>query len=181
MREPLGLREQIAEQIEAEVDSRDYGLSSLQVLDPSLPPPAAPANSEDSTSSRSAAGLEMPHFQRRNDVNESTHGVARGTHGRNLRDHGNRVSKKPDEDYGDIRIAFLSPYVGAELPVWFDVFVELAAVNYKLVDWIILCDEVRSIGKRILDKNHPKRLEIFLTSDTELCDGFRSRRARSPA
>lgn len=44
--------------------------------------------------------------------------------------------------YGDMRIAILVPYSGPGLPVWFDAFTDLAAMNKDLVDWIIFCEEV---------------------------------------
>ena len=34
------------------------------------------------------------------------------------------------------------PYVGTELPVWWEAFAEQARFNDGLVDWIIFCDKV---------------------------------------
>lgn len=50
-----------------------------------------------------------------------------------------------DEGYGDMRVAVLVPYSGPGLPLWFDAFTDLAAANKDLVDWIIFCDEVRTL------------------------------------
>lgn len=49
-----------------------------------------------------------------------------------------------DDDYGDMRIAVLVPFSGTGLPVWFDLFLDLAEANKKLIDWILFCEEVKS-------------------------------------
>lgn len=40
------------------------------------------------------------------------------------------------------RVAIVVPYVGRELPVWWDAFVDQAKHNEGLLDWIIFCDKV---------------------------------------
>lgn len=46
------------------------------------------------------------------------------------------------EMYGGQRVAVVVPYIGNDLPVWWDVFAEQARHNEGLVDWIIFCDQV---------------------------------------
>lgn len=46
------------------------------------------------------------------------------------------------ELYDGQRIAVLVPYIGSDLPVWWDAFAEQAGHNEGLVDWIIICDQV---------------------------------------
>lgn len=46
------------------------------------------------------------------------------------------------DPYGGQRVAVVVPYVGRDLPVWWDAFAEQARVNDGLMDWIIFCDEV---------------------------------------
>ncbi|CAM9704947.1 unnamed protein product, partial [Discosporangium mesarthrocarpum] len=45
------------------------------------------------------------------------------------------------DSYGGQKVAILVPYIGAELPVWWDVFAQHAGYNDGLVDWLIFCDE----------------------------------------
>lgn len=40
------------------------------------------------------------------------------------------------------RVAVVVPYVGRDLPVWWDAFAEQARLNDGLIDWIIFCDQV---------------------------------------
>lgn len=47
---------------------------------------------------------------------------------------------RPDP-YGGQRVAVVVPYVGRDLPAWWDVFAEQARLNDGLVDWIIFCDK----------------------------------------
>lgn len=46
-----------------------------------------------------------------------------------------------DPFYGQ-RVAVVVPYVGKDLPVWWDAFAEQARLNDGLIDWIIFCDQV---------------------------------------
>lgn len=46
-----------------------------------------------------------------------------------------------DRFYGQ-RVAVVVPYVGRDLPVWWDAFAEQARLNEGLIDWIIFCDQV---------------------------------------
>lgn len=62
---------------------------------------------------------------------------------RESRQQAGRMEEDDSDDYGDMRIAVLVPYSGPGLPVWFDAFMDLAAANGKLMDWIIFCDQVR--------------------------------------
>lgn len=39
------------------------------------------------------------------------------------------------------RVAVVVPYVGRDLPVWWDAFAEQAKLNDGLIDWIIFCDQ----------------------------------------
>lgn len=48
---------------------------------------------------------------------------------------------RPDP-YDGQRVAVVVPYVGTELPVWWEAFAEQAKFNEGLVDWIIFCDKV---------------------------------------
>lgn len=48
------------------------------------------------------------------------------------------------DPYGGQRVAVVVPYVGSDLPVWWDAFTEQAKHNEGLVDWIIFCDQVRT-------------------------------------
>lgn len=58
------------------------------------------------------------------------------------RSDGANDESRDDEEYGDMRVAVLVPYVGPGLPVWFDAFADLAAASKDAVDWIIFCEEV---------------------------------------
>lgn len=42
------------------------------------------------------------------------------------------------------RVAVLVPYIGNELPAWWDIFARHASYNEGLIDWIVFCDEVGS-------------------------------------
>lgn len=42
------------------------------------------------------------------------------------------------------RVAVVVPYIGRELPVWWDAFAEQARLNDGLIDWIIFCDQARN-------------------------------------
>lgn len=46
------------------------------------------------------------------------------------------------DPYDGQRVAVVVPYVGRDLPVWWDVFAEQAKLNDGLIDWIIFCDQV---------------------------------------
>lgn len=46
------------------------------------------------------------------------------------------------DPYNGQRVAVVVPYVGRDLPVWWDVFAEQAKLNVGLIDWIIFCDQV---------------------------------------
>ncbi|CAN0257147.1 unnamed protein product, partial [Discosporangium mesarthrocarpum] len=43
--------------------------------------------------------------------------------------------------YDGLRVAVVIPYIGGQLPAWFDSFAELAAASSDFVDWIIFCAE----------------------------------------
>lgn len=47
---------------------------------------------------------------------------------------------RPDQFNGQ-KVAVVVPYVGKDLPVWWDAFAEQARLNDGLVDWIIFCDQ----------------------------------------
>lgn len=55
--------------------------------------------------------------------------------------HVPRPPTQPDP-YGGQRVAVVVPYVGSDLPVWWDAFAAQAQLNEGLVDWIIFCDKV---------------------------------------
>lgn len=57
--------------------------------------------------------------------------------------HVPRPPPRPDPNAGQ-RVAVVVPYVGSDLPVWWDAFTEQAKHNEGLVDWIIFCDQVRT-------------------------------------
>lgn len=46
------------------------------------------------------------------------------------------------DPYKGQKVAVLVPYVGRDLPVWWDVFAEQAKLNIGLIDWILFCDQV---------------------------------------
>ncbi|CAM9662889.1 unnamed protein product, partial [Choristocarpus tenellus] len=46
-----------------------------------------------------------------------------------------------EEDYEEMRLAVVIPYIGSSLPAWFDTFAELAMASSDLVDWIVFCTE----------------------------------------
>lgn len=46
----------------------------------------------------------------------------------------------PDQFDGQ-RVAVVVPYIGRDLPVWWDAFAEQARLNDGLIDWILFCDE----------------------------------------
>lgn len=58
--------------------------------------------------------------------------------------------------YDGQRVAVVVPYIGDDLPVWWDVFADHARRNHGLVDWVIFCDKVST--------NPTKR--VRLTFDT---------------
>ena len=53
-----------------------------------------------------------------------------------------RPSQSRLDPYDGQRVAVVVPYVGTELPVWWEAFAEQARFNDGLVDWIIFCDKV---------------------------------------
>lgn len=55
--------------------------------------------------------------------------------------------------YDGHRVAVVVPYVGNDLPVWWNTFAEQARHNEGLVDWIIMCDQVSPTTSR---KRKPK-------------------------
>lgn len=55
-----------------------------------------------------------------------------------------RSLMQPDRFDGQ-RVAVVVPYVGGDLPVWWDAFAEQAKLNDGLVDWIIFCDQASRI------------------------------------
>lgn len=48
------------------------------------------------------------------------------------------------------RVAVVVPYIGRDLPVWWDAFAEQARFNDGLIDWIVFCDEVSTIMSQSL-------------------------------
>ncbi|CAM9650271.1 unnamed protein product, partial [Scytosiphon promiscuus] len=54
--------------------------------------------------------------------------------------HVGRSLTRPDRFDGQ-RVAVVVPYVGGDLPAWWEVFAEQAKLNVGLVDWIIFCDQ----------------------------------------
>lgn len=50
--------------------------------------------------------------------------------------------------YDGQRVAVVVPYIGSDLPVWWDAFTEQARHNEGLVDWIIFCDQVTPTTSR---------------------------------
>lgn len=56
-----------------------------------------------------------------------------------------------DPFYGQ-RVAVVVPYVGRDLPVWWDAFAEQARLNDGLIDWVIFCDQA---SYRDLQRVHP--------------------------
>lgn len=58
---------------------------------------------------------------------------------------GHTAPEPPQHDpFGGQRVAVVVPYVGRDLPVWWDAFAEQARLNDGLIDWIIFCDQVRA-------------------------------------
>ncbi|CAM9110423.1 unnamed protein product [Ectocarpus sp. 13 AM-2016] len=63
---------------------------------------------------------------------------------------------QPDQFNGQ-KVAVVVPYVGKDLPVWWDAFAEQARLNDGLVDWVIFCDQASNSQKRTLSKLVRKR------------------------
>lgn len=53
-----------------------------------------------------------------------------------------RPNQSGPDPYDGQRVAVVVPYVGTELPVWWEAFADQARFNDGLVDWIIFCDKV---------------------------------------
>ena len=53
------------------------------------------------------------------------------------------------DPYDGQRVAVVVPYVGSELPVWWEAFAEQARFNDGLVDWLIFCDKVSAAVVRL--------------------------------
>lgn len=51
---------------------------------------------------------------------------------------------RPDPFDGQ-RVAVVVPYIGTDLPVWWDAFAEQARLNDGLIDWIIFCDQASQL------------------------------------
>lgn len=97
---------------------------------------------EDLINSRPAAGLEVPHLETRDHVDRAKPSGFGGNSNRILDDHHEPWVEEArfEKDYGDMRVRGLLPYTLANLPVWFDVFTELAAANSEVMDWLIFCE-----------------------------------------
>lgn len=66
-----------------------------------------------------------------------------GLEGNRQERQGTSITEPLGQDpYDGQRVAVVVPYVGRDLPVWWDVFAEQARLNHGLIDWLIFCDQV---------------------------------------
>ncbi|CAM9567665.1 unnamed protein product, partial [Laminaria digitata] len=66
-----------------------------------------------------------------------------------------RPGQPRTDPYDGQRVAVVVPYVGTELPVWWEAFAEQARFNDGLVDWIIFCD------KKLVREGGPPNIKFF--------------------
>ncbi|CAB1119182.1 unnamed protein product [Ectocarpus sp. CCAP 1310/34] len=72
---------------------------------------------------------------------------------------------QPDQFNGQ-KVAVVIPYVGKDLPVWWDAFAEQARLNDGLVDWIIFCDQAKlaptvALSLKLVRKQSPPNIKFF--------------------